>query len=82
MSGPVVPQISIPDYVLEDAGLDPNCKLVCTAEQGRGEVRVTEAEYRFDLTDLPLDLLKMLRECGICLSDLEEKLIQDTVVYS
>lgn len=79
--GHFIPQISIPDYVLEDAGLDPNCKLTCTVERGRGEVRVTEAKYRFDLTDLRPDLLKMFREYGICLSDLEEKMIQDTVVY-
>ena len=81
MTGTVLPKISIPACVLEEAGLEPDCKLVCTAEQGRGEVRVTEAEYRYDLTDLRPDLLELFRKCGVCLSDLDEKLTQDAIVY-
>ena len=81
MTRPVLPKVSIPGYVLEEAGLDPDCKLVCTAGQGRGEIRVAEADYRFDLADLRPDLLEMFQECGVCMSDLEEKLVQETVVY-
>lgn len=81
MTGPILPKVSIPGYALEEAGLDLDCKLVCTAEQGRGEVRVTEAEYRFDLTDLRPDLLEMFRKCGVCMDDLERKLIQEAIVY-
>lgn len=81
ITGPILPKIRIPGCVLEEAGLDPDCKLVCTSEQGRGEVRVTEAEYRYDLTDLQPDLLNKLRECGVCLSDLEDKVIQNIIVY-
>lgn len=81
MTGPILPKIRIPGSVLEEAGLDPDCKLVCTAEQGRGEVRVTEAEYHCDLTDLRPDLLNMFRECGVCLSDLDDKLNHDVIVY-
>lgn len=81
MTGPILPKIRIPGSALEEAGLDPDCKLVCTVEQGRGEVRITEAEYHCDLTDLRPNLLNMFRECGVCLSDLEDKLIQDVIVY-
>ncbi len=82
MCGTILPQVSIPACVLEEAGLGPNCKLACTAGHGSSEVRVTEAEHRYDLTDLRPDLLKLFRECGVCLGDLEDKLIQDTIVYS
>lgn len=81
MTGPILPKVNIPGCIMEEAGLDPDCKLVCMAEQGRGEIRVTEAEYRYDLTDLRPDLIEMFRECGVCLSDLDEKLIQDIIVY-
>ena len=40
-----------------------------------------EADYRFDLTDIPAPLLDTLRECGVCMSDLEDKLVQEEVVY-
>jgi len=81
MKGPICPEISLPEYVLVGAGLDTDCKLVCSAEQGSGEIRVTKADYRFDLTDLRPDLVEMFRECGVCMSDLEDKLVQETIVY-
>ncbi len=56
-------------------------KLICSAEQGSGEIRVTEADYRFDLSDLRPELLEMFRECGVCMSDLEDKLVQEAIVY-
>lgn len=44
-------------------------------------IHVTEADYRYDLTDLRPDLLDMFRECGICMRDLENKLMQETIAY-
>ena len=81
MTEPIQPEISVPGYALADAGLDENCKLACSTERGSGEIRVTQADYRYDLTDLRPDLLDMFRECGICMRDLEDKLTQETVVY-
>ena len=81
MTEPIQPEIRVPGYALADAGLDENCKLTCLAERGRDEIRVTQADYRYDLTDLRPDLLDMFRECGICMRDLEDKLMQETVVY-
>jgi len=81
MKGPICPEISLPEYALVGAGFDTDCKLVCAAEQGSGEIRVTKAGYRFDLTDLRPDLVEMFRECGVCMTDLEEKLIREEVIY-
>ncbi|WP_251319861.1 type I toxin-antitoxin system SymE family toxin [Flintibacter muris] len=81
MTGPILPNVRIPGYVLEEAGLDPECKLICTAEQGRGEIRVIQADHRFDLTDLRPDLLELFRACGVCMNDLEDKLVQEAIVY-
>ena len=82
MTEPIQPEVSVPGYALENAGLDENCKLTCSAAQGSDVIQVTEADYRYDLTDLRPDLLDMFRECGICMKDLEDKLIQETIVYS
>ena len=46
-----------------------------------GAIHVVEADYRYDLTDIPSTLLDAFRECGICLNDLEEKLKGEVVVY-
>ena len=81
MTAPIQPEVSVPGNALADAGLDENCKLTCSAAQGSGVIQVTEADYRYDLTDLRPDLLDMFRECGICMRDLEDKLIQETIVY-
>ena len=81
MTEPIQPEINVPGYALADAGLDEHCKLACSAERGSGEIRVTQADYRYDLTDLRPDLLDMFRECGICMRDLEDKLMQESVVY-
>ena len=81
MTEPILPEVRVPGYALEDAGLDENCKLTCSATQGSGVIQFTEADYRYDLTDLRPNLLYMFRECGICMRDLEDKLIQETIVY-
>ena len=81
MTEPIQPDVSVPRHTLADAGLDENCKLTCSAAPGSGVIQVTEADYRYDLTNLRPDLLDMFRECGICMRDLEDKLIQEAIVY-
>jgi len=81
MKGKIHPEVSIPAAVLEQSSLDPDGKLTCEVDPKTGAVSIVEAEHRFDLTDLPAPLLDTFRECGICLSDLEEKLKAEMVVY-
>ena len=58
-------------------------KIVFTyeADPESGAIHIVEDDYRFDLTDIPAPLLDTLRECGVCMSDLEDKLVQEDVVY-
>lgn len=79
--GEIRPEVSIPDYVLEKANYDPDYKLTFVVDAEDGKVQITEADHRFDLTDLPLDLVHLLRECKVCLADLEEKLMREEVIY-
>lgn len=81
MKGEIRPEISIPHQVLEEAGVDPDYKLACEVDPESGKIHVAEADYRYDLTDIPPSLLDTFRECGICLNDLETKLKEETIVY-
>ena len=81
MKGEVYPEVEVPDYLLEEARLEPDTKLTYEADPESGAVHIVEADYRFDLTDIPVPLLDTLRECGVCMSDLEDKLVQEDVVY-
>ena len=66
-----------------------NCQMNEPCGQMKGEVHpevevpdyLVEADYHFDLTDIPAPLLDTLRECDVCMSDLEDKLVQEDVVY-
>ncbi len=81
MNGEIQPLVKVPAQAMEEAGIASDSKLTYTAMPEHGEIRITEAEYRYDLTDLPPSLLDAFRESGICISDLEEKLIQERIVY-
>ena len=81
MEGEIRPEISIPSAVLEEVGADPDCKLACEVDPENSTIYIVEADYRYDLTDLPSDFLETLREAGICLHDLEDKIIQEKAVY-
>ena len=58
-----------------------DCKLACEVNPENGAIHVVEADYRYDLTNVPPTLLDTFRECGICLNDLETKLKEEVVVY-
>ena len=81
MKGEIRPEVSIPPQVLEEAGVDPDSKLAYEVDPESGEIRIVEADYHYDLSDVPQTLLDTFRECGICLADLDEKLKEEKVVY-
>ena len=80
MKGMICPEVSVPIAVLAQSNLDPDCKLTYEVDPETGAVSIVEANHRFDLTDIPAELLDSFRESGICLDDLEEKLKSETVV--
>ncbi len=81
MMGKIQSEVYVPTQVLEEAGADPDGKFAYEVDPESGEIRVVEADYRYDLTDIPPTLLDTFRECGICLNELEEKLKAEVVVY-
>ena len=81
MKGEIRSEVSIPPEVLEEAEVDPDCKLACEVDPKSGAIRVVEADYQYDLIDVSPTLLDAFRECGICLNDLEAKLKEEAVIY-
>ena len=81
MKGEICPEVTIPPQVIEEAGVDPDSKLACEVDPESGEIRIVEADYRYDLSDVPQIILDTFRECGVCLADLDEKLKEEKVVY-
>ena len=81
MKGEIHPEVSIPPQVLAEAGMDPDSKLAYAVDKESGEIRVVEADYRYDLSDIPRTLLDTFRECSLCLAALDEKLKAEEAVY-
>ena len=81
MKGEIRPEVSIPSQVLEEAGVDPDSKLAYEVDPESGEIRIVEADYRYDHSDVFQTLMDTFLECGICLADLDEKLKAEEAVY-
>lgn len=73
--------VRIPDYVLEDAGIPKDAKLEAYADEDSGEITVTEAEDRWDITDVPPGLLMVLAQSGVCLAELDELIMLEETIY-
>lgn len=73
--------VRVPDYVLEEAGISKDAKLEAYADEGSGEITVTEAEDCWDITDVPPGLLMVLAQSGVCLAELDELIMLEETVY-
>lgn len=72
--------IILPDYVLADAGIPKGIKLEACADEG-GKIAVTESERQLDLTDLPPSVLAVLTASGVCLAELDERIMRRDIIY-
>ena len=78
---PETPDILVPAWALEEADIPRDAKLTCEVNEDSGEIYVRQADYDFDLTDVPLPILDFLRSCGVCLEALEDRLMDERIVY-
>ena len=76
------PAVVVPDWARQDAGLAGDAKLDCYVDEDTGEITVCEADYDYDLSDVPPEILLALRGCGCCLPVLEGALQEDDIVYN
>jgi len=73
--------INLPDYLREEAGIPLDEKLCAQVDPDSHSITVQSAGYCHDLQDVPEDLLVILKHHGVCMGDLEEKLMTNAVVY-
>jgi len=73
--------IQIPPQLRENANIPADAKLDYTIDPDNGEIRIVQAEYEHDLSDLSPELLKALRENNICMENLQEHLREEDLVY-
>ena len=71
----------IPDEIREEAHIPAGVKLCAWAGTESGTVTVGQADYRYDLTDVPAWVLEILASHGVCLGRLEDRLIDEEPVY-
>ena len=71
----------VPEEVRQEAGIPAGVKLQAWPGETEGTVTVAQADYRFDLTDVPEWELSTLAMMGVCLGSLEERLMAEDIVY-
>lgn len=72
---------TLPDDLREEAGIPAGVKLCAYADEEENSITICEAGYDNDLRDVPEYLLKMLENIGICMGELEERLMVGDTVY-
>lgn len=72
--------VELPGWLRQEAGIKQDAKL-CAWVKEDGSVGVAEADYRYDLSDVPPHMLEVLAASGVCLSELDEMLIREEVIY-
>ena len=75
------PIIELPEYLLEEAGIPCNAKLVASVNEEENTVTVHQADHEHDLRDVPDWILDMMDGNNVCVGKLEEHLITDRVIY-
>jgi len=74
-------EIIVPDYLLEEAGIPKDAKLCAYTEEDSGEITIVQADYDYDISDIPQFVIDIFEMSGTCIRELEEKLIMEDIVY-
>jgi hypothetical protein len=74
-------EIIVPDYLLEEAGIPKDAKLCACTEEDSGEIMVMQADYDYDIADVPKFVIDIFEMSGICIRELEEKIMMEDIVY-
>lgn len=73
--------IIIPDYLLEEADIPKDAKLEAYVDEDSGEITIVESDIQQDITDLPEGVLSVLLASGVCLAELDERIMLEDHVY-
>lgn len=74
-------EIILPEYLLEEAGIPIDAKLCACTEEDSGEITVMQADYDYDISDVPQFVIDIFEMSDICIRELEEKIMMEDIVY-
>ena len=74
-------RVQIPDYLLEEADIPKDAKLEASVDEESGEITIYEADVQQDATDLPPGVAAVLAAAGVCLAELDERIMLEDIVY-
>ncbi|MCR1897449.1 hypothetical protein NSA47_00400 [Irregularibacter muris] len=74
-------EIIVPDHLLEEAGIPKDAKLCACTEEDSGEIVVMQADYDYDIADVPKFVIDIFEMSGICIRELEERIMMEDIVY-
>ena len=74
-------EIIVPDYLLEEAGIPKDAKLCACTEEDSGEIIVMKADYDYDIADVPKFVIDIFEMSGICIRELDERIMMEDIVY-
>lgn len=76
---PVEEDLGIPDYLLEAAELPEDAVLTAEADPETHRIIVTAVEE--DISDVPPEQLELLSACGVCLGELNDRIMSGEIIY-
>lgn len=76
---PVEEDLGIPDYLLEAAELPEGAVLTAAADPETHRIIITAVEE--DISDVPPEQLELLSACGVCLGELNDKIVRGEIIY-
>lgn len=74
-------KIKVPPELLDELDIPRDAKLEAYADTDEGLILIGPADHDHDLSDVSGDFLKMLEDAGVCLGNLNEHLMRETIVY-
>ncbi len=81
VAGIFEPDATLRDDLRREAGIPKDAKLCATVDSDEHTVKLSVADYDYDLRDVPEQTLEMFAATGVCLGELEERLILGDIVY-
>lgn len=73
--------IEMPDWAMEEAGLEVGTKLCICVEEDSGIITLEPIGYDFDITDVSEEMLGILTDMEICIGELNESIIMEEIIY-
>ena len=81
MTAPILPEVIVPVEDMIEAGIEPGCRLTCSADPENNRLIVQESNEGYSLADVNPTIIQVFRNTDVCLRDLERLVEDDPIIY-